>query len=93
MVGSWQCKVSSKILMNGHRISEPVREDKGKMMAPELADRRDPKRAHVILSMGHEVVGSSYSMVTGVAAQVTDKKENSGKHGQVNRVSQNSNTD
>jgi hypothetical protein len=39
MVGSWQCKVSSKIHINGHRISEPVREDKGKMMAPELADR------------------------------------------------------
>jgi hypothetical protein len=87
MVGSWQCKVSSKIHINGHRISEPVCEDKG------LADRRDPKRAHVILSMGHEVVGSSYSMVTGVAAQVTNKKENSGKHGRVNRVSQNSNTD
>jgi hypothetical protein len=47
----------------------------------------------VILSKGHEVVGLGYSRVTGVAANVMDKRENSGNHDQVNRVSQNSNTD
>jgi hypothetical protein len=58
----------------------------------------------VVLSKGREVVGLGYSTVTGVAAKVTDKKENLGIHGRVNRaskteqhypsrVSQNSNTD
>jgi hypothetical protein len=36
---------------------------------------------------GHEVVGPGYSRVTGVAANVTNKRENSGNHGRVNRVS------
>jgi hypothetical protein len=76
-------------------------------MALEPEDRKDPKRARVVLSKGHEVVGAGYSRVSGVAAKVTDKKENSGNHGRVkrvskieqhylsrvNRVSQNSNTD
>jgi hypothetical protein len=76
-------------------------------MALEPEDRKDPKRARVVLSKGHEVVGSGYSRVSGVAAKVTEKKENSGNHGRVkrvskieqhylsrvNRVSQNSNTD
>jgi hypothetical protein len=61
------------------------------MMALEPEDRRDPKRARVVLSNSHEVVGLGYSRVTGVAAQVSDKKENSGNHVRVNRVSQNSN--
>jgi hypothetical protein len=86
MVGSWPCKVSSEIHINGQRVNEPVREDKGKMMAPESEDRKDPKRAHVVLSKGREVVGPGYSRVTGVAANVTDKTENSGNHGRVNRV-------
>jgi hypothetical protein len=87
MVGSWPCKVSSKIHINERCVSEPVREDKGKMTAPELDDRKDPKRAHVVLSKGREVVGPGYSRVTGVAAKVTDKRENSGNHGRVNQVS------
>jgi hypothetical protein len=33
MVGSWPCKVSSEIHINGRRVSEPVHEDKGKRMA------------------------------------------------------------
>jgi hypothetical protein len=47
----------------------------------------------VVLSKGREVVRPGYSRVTGVAERVTDKKENPGNHDQVNRVSQNSNTD
>jgi hypothetical protein len=107
MVGSWPCKVSSEIHINGWRDSEPVCEDKGKTTALEPEDRKDTKRARVVLSKGREVVGSGYSRVSGVAAKVTDKKENSGNHGRVkrvskieqhymsrvNRVSQNSNTD
>jgi hypothetical protein len=90
MVGSWPCKVSFEIHIIGQRISEPVHEDKGNMMATGPEDRRDPKRARVVLSKGRKVVGPGYSRVTGVAAQVTEKKENLGNHG---RVSQNSNTD
>jgi hypothetical protein len=63
------------------------------MMAPEPEDKRDPKRARVVLSKGCEVVGPGYSMVTGVVAKVTDKSGNSDNHDRVNRVSQNSNTD
>jgi hypothetical protein len=79
MVGSWPCKVSSKI--HGRRVSEPVREDKGKTTDLKPEDRKDPKRAHVLLSNGHKVVGPGYSRVIG--AKVTDKKENLGNHGRV----------
>jgi hypothetical protein len=41
----------------------------------------------VVLSKGREVVGPGYSRVKGVAAKVTDKRENSGNHDRVNRVS------
>jgi hypothetical protein len=64
------------------------------MMSLESEDRRDPKRAHVVLLFkGCEVVGLGYSGVTDVAAKVMDKKENSGNHDLDNQVSQNSNTD
>jgi hypothetical protein len=79
MVGSWPCKVSSKIHINGRHVGEPVREDRGIMMAPETEDRKDPKSACV--------VRPSYSRVAGVGAKVIDKKENSGNQGRVNRVS------
>jgi hypothetical protein len=82
MVGSWPCKVSSEIHINGRQVSEPVREDAGKTMAPEPVDNRDPKRAHVVLSKGHEVVGMGYSRVTDVAGAA-----NSGNHDRVIRVS------
>jgi hypothetical protein len=42
-------------------------------MAPELEDRKDPKRACVVLSKGRKVVRLGYSRVTGVAAKVMDK--------------------
>jgi hypothetical protein len=57
MVDSCPCKVSSENHINVRCVSEPVREDKGKMMALEPEDRKDPKRAHVVLSKGHKVVG------------------------------------
>jgi hypothetical protein len=37
------------------------------MMPPEPEDRKDPKRACVVLSKVHEVVGPGYSRVIGVA--------------------------
>jgi hypothetical protein len=81
MVGSWPCKVSSEIHIKGRRISEPVREDKGKTTATEPEVRKDPKRARVVLSKGHEVVGLGYLRVTDIAAKVTNKRENLGNHG------------
>jgi hypothetical protein len=56
-------------------------------MAPELEDRKDLKRARVVLSKGREVAELGYSRVTGVASKFTDKRENLGNHGRVNRVS------
>jgi hypothetical protein len=32
-VGSWLCRVSSEVHINGQRVSDPVREDKGKAAA------------------------------------------------------------
>jgi hypothetical protein len=90
MVGSWPCKVSSEIDINGRRINEPVCEDNGKMTAPKPKDKRDLKKARVVLSKGREVVGTGYSSVTGVAAKVTDKSKNSDNHDWVNQISQNS---
>jgi hypothetical protein len=87
MVISWPCKVSSEIHINGRHVSERVHEDKGKMTALISEDRKDPKRARVVLSKGCEVVGPGYSRVTGVAAKVTNNRENSGNHGRVNQVS------
>jgi hypothetical protein len=72
--------------MDGALVSQ-VMKIKGKLTAPELEGRKDPKRACVVLSKGHEVVGPGYSRVTGVVAKVTDKRENSGNHGRVNWVS------
>jgi hypothetical protein len=43
-------------------------------MAPVLEDRRDPKRARVVLSKGREVVWPGYSRVTDVATKVTNKR-------------------
>jgi very-short-patch-repair endonuclease len=57
------------------------------MTAPGPEDRKDPKRARVVLSKGHEVVRLGNSRVIGVAAKVMNKKENSGNHGWVNRIS------
>jgi hypothetical protein len=76
MVGSWPCKVSSKIHINGWRVSEPVCEDKGKTMATETKDEKDMNRAHVVLSKGYEVVGLGYSRLTGAAVKVMDRGEN-----------------
>jgi hypothetical protein len=87
MLGSWPFNVSSEIHVNGRRVSQPVHEDKGKTTSPEPEDRKDTKRACVVLSKGHEVVGPGYLRVIDVAAKVMDKRENLVKHGQVNRVS------
>jgi transketolase N-terminal domain/subunit len=57
------------------------------MMATEPKDRKDQKRARVVLSKGHEVVGLGYSWLTGAATNVTDRGENSGNPSRVNPVS------
>jgi hypothetical protein len=86
MVDSWACRVSSEICIGG-RVSEPVRDDKGKEKVAEPGDEKDPKRARVVLSKGREVVGPSYSGLSGAAAEVMHKGENSGNPNRVNRVS------
>jgi hypothetical protein len=73
MVGSWPCSVSSEVHINGLRVSDLVREDKGKVAATGQEDKKDPKRACVVLSQGHEVVGLGYSMLSSAAAIETDK--------------------
>jgi hypothetical protein len=93
MVGSWPCKVSSDIHSNVRRVSEPIHEDKGKMMAMEPEDEKDPKRAHVVLSKGRKVVGPGYSRLIGAATKVMDMGENSGNSSRVNRVSQDNSMD
>jgi hypothetical protein len=87
MVGSWPCNVLSEIHINGRRVSESVREDKGKTMAPKPEDMRDPNGAHVVLSKGCDVVRPGYLRVRDVATKVMDKRENLGNHDRVNRVS------
>jgi hypothetical protein len=57
MVGSWLCRVSPELHINGQRVSDSVHEDKGKAAATGQEDEKDPKRAHVVFSQGREVVG------------------------------------
>jgi hypothetical protein len=49
----------------------------------ESEDEKDPKRAHMVLSKGHEVVGPGYSRLLGDAARATDKGEETGNLGRV----------
>jgi hypothetical protein len=53
----------------------------------EPKDENDPKRAHVVLSKGREVVGSGYLRLIGTTAKVMDMGENLGNPSRVNRVS------
>jgi hypothetical protein len=52
-----------------------VREDKGKATILELEDEKDLKRTHMVLSKGHEMVGPSYSRLSGDGARVMDRQE------------------
>jgi hypothetical protein len=87
MVGSWACRVSFEIRIGGQRFSELVHDDRGKEKVAEPGDEKDPKRARVVLSKGHEVVGLGYSRLSGAAAEVMHKGENLRNPNQVNRVS------
>jgi hypothetical protein len=78
MVGSWACRVSSEIRIGGWRVSEPVHDDKGKEKLAEPGDEKDPKRARLVLSKGHELVGPGYSRQSGATVEVMHKGENSG---------------
>jgi hypothetical protein len=86
MVGSWLCKVSSVVHINGRRVNEPVREDKGKAMVPKSEDEKYPKRAHMVLSKGHEMVVPSYPMLLGDATRAMNRGEESGNPKWVGRV-------
>jgi hypothetical protein len=72
MVGSWPCRVSSEIHINGRRVSYPVRKDKGKAVATRQEDEKDPKRPHVVLSQGCEVLRLGYSMMSSAPATGKD---------------------
>jgi hypothetical protein len=61
MVGSWPCRVSSKVHINEQRVSDPVRGDK------------DLKRACVVSFQDHEVVGLGYSKLSSATALETNK--------------------
>jgi hypothetical protein len=61
-----------------------MHDDKGKEKVTELRDEKDPKRARVVLSKGHEVVELGYSRLSSAAAEAMHKGENLGN---LNRVS------
>jgi hypothetical protein len=86
MVGSWPCKVSSKIHINGRCVSELVQKDMGRATVLESEDEKDPKRSRMVLSKGHEVVRPSYSRLSGDAARAGDRGEESGILNWVGRV-------
>jgi hypothetical protein len=75
--------VSSEVHNNGRRVSKPVWEDKGKAMVLESEDEKDPKRACMVLSKGHEVIRLGYSRLSGDAARVADRGEESGNPNRV----------
>jgi transketolase N-terminal domain/subunit len=58
------------------------------MTGTEPKDEKDPKRARVVLSKGHEVVGTGDSRMTCAAAMVMDRGENSGNHSRVSKTEQ-----
>jgi hypothetical protein len=78
VVGSCPCKVSSEIHITGRRVSEPVQKDKGKATVPKSEDEKDPKRACMVLSKGHEVVKLGYSRLSEDATRAADRGEESG---------------
>jgi hypothetical protein len=104
MVESWPCRVSSEIHINGLHVSYPVREDKGKAVATGQEDKKDPKRARVVASQGHEVVRPGCSMMSSAATtgkdmgrrwdnpnwitQVTDKGRNPDNSNRVSSIEQ-----
>jgi hypothetical protein len=49
-------------------------------------DEKDPKRAHVVLSQGREVVGPGYSKLSSDATTETDKGRHSDNLNRVTRV-------
>jgi hypothetical protein len=83
MVGPWLCTVSSEVHINGRFVSEMVQEDKGKAMVSESENEKDSKRACMVLSKGHEVLGPGYSRLSGDAARVSDRGEESGNPNRV----------
>jgi hypothetical protein len=79
MVGSWPCTVSFEVHINARCVSEPVREDKGKVTVLQSENEKEPKRARMLLSKGCEVVEPGYPRLSMDAARVTDRGEELGK--------------
>jgi hypothetical protein len=88
MVGSWACRVSSEIHIGGRRVSKPIHDDRGKEKVTEPRDEKDLKRAWVVLSKDREVVELGYSRLSGAAAKVMLKGENSGNPNRVSKMEQ-----
>jgi hypothetical protein len=80
--------VSSEVHINERRVSEPVWEDKGKATVPESENEKDPKRACLVLSKGHEVVGPGYPRLLGDATRVVDGGEVLGNPNRVDQARQ-----
>jgi hypothetical protein len=76
--------VSSEICIGGRHVSEPVHDEKGKEKVAEPREEKDPKRAQVVLSRGHEVLGPSYLRLSGATTEVMHEGENSGNPNRVN---------
>jgi hypothetical protein len=83
MVCSWPCKVSSKVHINGRRVSEPVQDDKGKATVLKSDDEKDPKRSLMVLSKAPEVVGQGYPRLSWDATRAADRGEESGNPNRV----------
>jgi hypothetical protein len=86
VVGSWPCKVSSEVHINGRCVSELIPKDKGKATVPESKDEKNPKRARMVFSKAHEVIRLGYSRLSGDAARAADRGEESGNPNRVGRV-------
>jgi hypothetical protein len=77
-----------EVHINGSCVCEPNREDKGKVTVLKSEDEKDPMRACMVLSKGHEVVGLGYARLSGDATSVMDGGEEWGNPNLVDRVCQ-----
>jgi hypothetical protein len=68
MVGSWPCKVSSEIHVNGRHVSGTIWKDKGMAIVSKSEDEKDSKRTCMVLSKGFKVIGPGYSRLLGGGA-------------------------
>jgi hypothetical protein len=77
MVGSWPCKVSSEIHVNGRHVSGTIWKDKGMAIVSKSEDEKDSKRTCMVLSKGFKVIGPGYSRLLGGVLQESRIEEES----------------